>query len=76
MIEYLREMILGICFWLIINLEFVFVCSLLTFSLFGAIYLQKKVSKLMTLAILVIGNIVACTAFAWIFKLWPFEVMI
>ena len=43
MIEYLREIMLGICFWLIINLELIFIGGLLTCSFFWCSLFTEKI---------------------------------
>ena len=68
MTEYLREMMLDLCFWLIINLDILFTFLLLAVTLIGSYHLgQKDKAPVIGILMLTGGVLGSALLYMWIF---------
>ena len=72
--EYFKEMMLGICFWLIINMDILFTFLLIAVTLIGSYHLgQKDKTPVMGILMLTGGVLGSTLLYMWIFDypVWP-----
>lgn len=75
MLETLREMMLGICFWLILHIDIIFTLGLLTIIICGSINIVKQDElPIFKLCALIFGVYGASILYSWFFNypMWPF----